>query len=122
MEKTHTMHEPDSEVDEYINSFKGETYTRLLRLRQIITTEAPEAVESFTYGLVGYKLRGKSLVYFGAFKTHIGFYATPNGHPAFADDFSRYTQGRGSVQFPHTEPLPEDLIRRVVEYRKDQRS
>lgn len=120
METTDTIQQSNSEVDNYINMFDGETKVRLLRLREIITSEAPDAVESFTYGLVGYKLKGKPLVYFGGFKAHIGFYATPNGHEAFADDFSRYVQGKGSVQLPLTEPLPEDLIKRVVEYRKEQ--
>jgi uncharacterized protein YdhG (YjbR/CyaY superfamily) len=64
-----------------------------------------------------YKLHKKPLVYFAGYDRHVGFYATPNGHEAFADEFGRYPQGKGSVQFPHTEPLPLDLVRRVVEFR-----
>ncbi len=108
-----------STVDEYLNQFTGDTRSRLDTMREIIRAEAPEAVESFSYGLVGYKLRGKPLVYFGGFAHHIGFYATPNGHTAFADDFAKYKQGKGSVQFPLDQPLPVDLIRRVVHYRKE---
>ncbi len=111
---------PASDVDAYINQFDGEVKLRLLELRKLVKAESPDAVEGFSYGLVGYKKNGKPLVYFGGFKSHIGFYATPNGHEAFADDFAKYKQGKGSVQFPLTEPLPIDLIRRVVSYRNQQ--
>lgn len=107
-------------VDEYINQFDGEVRERLLKLRELIRSEAPDAVEAFSYGLVGYKLNKKPLVYFGGFTKHVGFYATPNGHDAFREDFSKYKQGKGSVQFPNDQPLPLDLVKRVVEYRKEQ--
>jgi len=106
-------------VDVYINQFEGEVKERLLIMRELVRTEAPEAKEDFMYGLVGYKLDKKPLVYFGGFKKHIGFYATPNGHEAFAEDFSRYKQGKGSVQFPLDQPLPVNLVKRVVRYRKE---
>jgi uncharacterized protein YdhG (YjbR/CyaY superfamily) len=107
-------------VEEYLNQFSGELHDRLNLVRKTIREEAPGAVESFTYGLVGYKLNGRPLVYFGGFKNHLGFYATPNGHEAFKEDFSKYKQGKGSVQFPLNQPLPLDLIKRVVAYRKAQ--
>lgn len=105
-------------VDEYIGQFDGEVKTRLLQLREIITTEVPEAQEDMMYGLVGYKLRKKPLVYFGGFAHHIGFYATPQGHEAFADDLAKYKQGKGSVQFPLDQPLPTELVHRMVQYNK----
>lgn len=108
----------DVSVDEYIDSFDGDVKARLVQLRQLVTDEAPEAAEAISYGIVGYKLNGKPLVYFAGFKHHIGFYATPNGHEAFAEDFAKYKQGKGSVQFPLDQPLPVDLIKRVVQYRK----
>jgi uncharacterized protein YdhG (YjbR/CyaY superfamily) len=109
-----------STVDEYIHQFDGEVKSRLLEMCALVQAEAPEAEEGFSYGLVGYKLGGKPLVYFGGFKHHVGFYATPNGHEAFAEDFSKYKQGKGSVQFPNNQPLPVDLIKRVINYRKEQ--
>ena len=109
-----------SEVDEYINQFEGEAKSRLLKLREIIKSEAPEADEGFMYGLVGYKFNKKPLVYFGAFPRHIGFYATPEGHAGFADELSKYKQGKGSVQFPLDKPLPEDLVKRMVSFKKQQ--
>ncbi len=105
-------------VDSYIDQFDGETKARLLTLRELVRAEVPAAEEGYMYGLVGYKLNKKPLVYFGGFKNHVGFYATPNGHEAFADEFAKYKQGKGSVQFPLSQPLPIDLVRRVVRYRK----
>lgn len=104
-------------VDEYIARFEGETKMRLLRMREIVNAEAPTAVESLSYGLAAYKLNGKPLIYFGGFSAHIGLYATPNAHAAFAEDLALYKQGKGSVQFPLDLPLPEALIRRVIQYR-----
>ena len=107
-------------VDEYIGQFEGETKARLVQLRKLVVDAAPGAVESFSYGLVGYKLNNSPLVYFCGFPKHIGFYATPNGHEAFSADFAHYKQGKGSVQFPLDQPLPAALIGRVVQYRKKQ--
>lgn len=108
------------DVDSYIDQFDGEVKARLLQLRQLVRAEVSEAKEGIAYGLVGYKLGGKPLVYFGGFAKHIGFYATPNGHEAFKKEFSKYKQGKGSVQFPNNQPLPIELIKRVIEYRKQQ--
>ncbi len=107
-------------ADDYIAQFSGEPEARLRTLRQIVQHEAPAATESLSYGLVGYKLNGKPLVYFGAFPHHIGFYATPNGHEAFKEEFAPFKQGKGSVQLPLDQPLPVELIRRVVQYRVEQ--
>lgn len=108
------------DIETYINQFDGNIRERLTQVRDIIRTEVPDAVEGFSYGLVGYKLNKKPLVYFGGFKNHIGFYATPNGHAAFIEEFAKYKQGKGSVQLPNDQPLPIDLIKRVVAYRKAQ--
>lgn len=105
-------------VEEYLSGFDGDVRARLDQMRDVIRATAPDAVESMAYGMPAYKLDGKPLVYFAGYARHVGFYATPNGHEAFAQEFSRYAQGKGSVQFPHTEPLPTDLVRRVVEFRR----
>lgn len=109
-----------SSVDEYIDQFDSEVKARLLILRELVRAEVPEADEGLMYGLVGYKLYKKPLVYFGGFAHHIGFYATPQGHAAFADDLAHYKQGKGSVQFPLDQPLPVDLVRRMVRFRRKQ--
>ena len=105
------------DVAEYIGEFSEEIRCRLEQIREIIRREAPEAVESISYGMPAYKLYGKPLVYFAGYAGHVGFYATPNGHQAFADELSHYKQGKGSVQFPHDRPLPEDLVIRMVRFR-----
>ena len=106
-------------VDDYINNFNGEEKARLEHIRDIVKTQAPDAEEGIMYGLVGYKLNKKPLVYFGGFEHHVGFYATPNGHEAFKTELAHYKQGKGSVQFPLNEPLPTDLIARMVVFRRD---
>jgi uncharacterized protein YdhG (YjbR/CyaY superfamily) len=63
-----------------------------------------------------YKLHGV-LVYFAGYDKHIGFYATPNGHHAFKKELANYKSGKGSVQFPIDEPLPLELIRKIVKFR-----
>lgn len=105
------------DVDKYLGQFDEALRARLHAVRRVIRETAPSAVEMIAYGMPAYKLDGKPLVYFAGFPNHIGFYATPNGHEAFKDEFARYKQGKGSVQFPHDKPLPIDLIRRVIEYR-----
>ena len=104
-------------VDQYIAEFDGVTRDRLEQMRQIIRGTAPGAVESIAYKMPAYKLDGRPLVYFAGYPHHVGLYATPNGHEAFAKEFSVYKQGKGSVQFPHDQELPVELVRRVVEYR-----
>ena len=110
------MRKPET-VDDYLAEFDGDTRERLVEMRATIRAAAPEAVESIAYGMPAYKLDKLPLVYYAGYAGHVGFYATPNGHEAFAEEFSAFKQGKGSVQFPHTAPLPLDLVRRVVAFR-----
>src|SRR5688572_8052392 len=87
-------------VDAYINNFPENVQQHLTQIRGIIKKSAPQAVESIAYGMPAYKMNGKPLIYFAAFQHHIGLYATPSGHEAFAKELSNYKQGKGSVQFP----------------------
>ena len=104
-------------VDEYITTFPEDIQKLLDKIRKTIIEKAPEAVESIAYGMPAYKTNGKPLVYFAGFKSHIGFYATPTGHSEFANELSKYKQGKGSVQFPLDKPIPFELIGRIVEFR-----
>lgn len=104
-------------VDEYIGSFPADVQEILQKFRALIKEKAPGASESMAYGMPAYKTYGKPLVYFAAFKSHIGFYATPSGHEQFAQEFSAYKQGKGSVQFPTNQAIPYELIGRMVEFR-----
>lgn len=107
------------EVQAYLDQFPDETKRRLELLQRLVCERCPGAVEAMNYGLIGYKLNGHPLIYFGGFQKHIGLYATPVGHEAFAPEFARYAQGKGSVQLPLAEPLPTDLIARVISHRVD---
>lgn len=106
-----------NEIDQYILQFPEETRDILNKIRALIKENAPEAIESIAYGMPAYKLNKKPLVYFAAYKTHIGFYATPSGHEAFKEELSKYKQGKGSVQFLLNQPIPYDLIMRMVKFR-----
>ncbi len=104
-------------TDEYIKSYPKDVQILLEQIRTVIKKSAPEAIESISYGMPAYKLHGSPLVYFAAFKKHIGFYATPTGHSEFAKELSKYKQGKGSVQFPLDKPLPLVLINKIVKFR-----
>ena len=104
-------------ISAYIADFPQEVQLLLEQVRMTIRQAAPEAVESISYGMPAYKLNGKPLVYFAAFKSHIGFYATPNGHKEFEVELSKYKQGKGSVQFPFTQALPLELIFKITVFR-----
>jgi uncharacterized protein YdhG (YjbR/CyaY superfamily) len=104
-------------IDEYIANFPVEIQSLLNQVRSTIKQAAPDAEESISYGMPAYKAYRKPLVYFAAFKNHIGFYATPTGHAEFAKALSKYKQGKGSVQFPIDQPMPLELIFQIVEFR-----
>jgi uncharacterized protein YdhG (YjbR/CyaY superfamily) len=91
-------------IDDYIRTFPEDVQVILEKMRQTIRKAAPEAVETISYQMPTFKLDGKSLVYFAAFKNHVGFYPIPSGVQAFKKELSRYKQGKGSVQFPMNRP------------------
>lgn len=104
-------------IDEYIALFPEAVQGILQKMRQTIQAAALDAVEAISYQMPTFKLRGKNLVHFAAFSKHIGLYPTPSGITGFKTELSRYTQRKGSVQFPLDEPIPYDLVRRIVAYR-----
>jgi len=87
------------------------------QVRKTILENAPDAVESISWGMPGYKVYGKPLVYFAGHKHHLGFYGTPTVHPAFAKELKGYKQGKGSIQFPYDNLVPFELIGRMVRFR-----
>ena len=104
-------------IDEYIKIFPQDVQSILERMRQTIRKAAPEAVEAISYQMPTFKLNGKSLVYFAAYKHHIGFYPVPSGIKAFKKELSQYKTGKGSVQFPIDKPVPHDLVKKIVIFR-----
>jgi uncharacterized protein YdhG (YjbR/CyaY superfamily) len=103
-------------VDAYIEAQSERVRERLTELRRTIARAAPEASEKISYGAPTFDYHG-SLVHYAAFRNHIGFYPTPSGIEAFENELQRYRHAKGSVQFPLTEPLPLDLVARIVRFR-----
>ncbi len=106
-------------IDEYIAAFPPEIQSILSNIREIVRELAPEATEKISYQMPTYYLNG-NLVHFAAFQKHIGFYPTPSGIEAFQEELSRYRGAKGSVQFPLNQPIPYDLIRKIVIYRLEE--
>ncbi|RDE16247.1 MAG: hypothetical protein C4K47_01980 [Candidatus Thorarchaeota archaeon] len=103
-------------IDEYIVTFPRNVQVILKELRRTIRDSAPEAEEAITYGMPAFKLNG-NLVFFAAFKNHIGFYPTPSAIEAFKEELSDYEVSKGTIRFPMNRPVPLDLVRRIVAYR-----
>lgn len=103
-------------VDEYISSFSGEVKANLVQIRETIKAAAPAAEEKISYGMPAYKLKGV-LVYFAAWKSHIGFYPSTSGIEKFKKELSSYQISKGTIQFPLDKPLPLELIAKIVQYR-----
>jgi uncharacterized protein YdhG (YjbR/CyaY superfamily) len=103
-------------IDEYIATFPRNVQRILQEVRQAIRDSAPKAEETISYQMPAFKLNG-NLVYFAAFKNHIGFYPTSSGIEAFKEKSSAYEVSKGTVRFPINKPIPLDLIRKIVSYR-----
>jgi len=105
-----------SSIDEYIATFPEDIQKKLQDIRATIKAAAPEAQEKISYQLPTYFLQG-NLVHFAAFKNHIGFFPVPSGMEAFKDELSAYETSKGGVRFPLNQPLPLELINRIVKFR-----
>jgi len=103
-------------IDEYIAGFPPGVQEILEKVRMTIREAAPDAEEAIKYQIPTFTLNG-NLVHFAAFPKHIGFYPTPAGMEAFKDELSVYKGAKGSVQFPLDQPIPFDLISRIVAFR-----
>ena len=103
-------------IDEYIAGFPKDVREALRQVRATIAKAAPDAEEAIKYQIPTFVLDG-NLVHFAAFKNHVGFYPTPSAIAAFEGELARYQRAKGSVQFPLHEPMPLELIERIVEFR-----
>ncbi len=108
------MEKPET-IDAYIAGFPEDIQQMLQAIRETVQKAAPEAEETIKYDMPTYVLNG-NLVFFAAFKKHIGFYGVPTGNAAFPE-LSAYKEGKGSVQFPFDQPMPLELIEKIVKYR-----
>jgi len=104
-------------IDEYIASFPNDVQEILEKIRMTIRKAALDAEEKISYQIPTFTLNGKYLVYFAAYKKHIGLYPAPRGSEEFKKELSVYEGGKGTVRFPFDKPIPFDLIRRIVKFR-----
>jgi uncharacterized protein YdhG (YjbR/CyaY superfamily) len=106
-------------IDEYIAAFPRDVQAVLERIRTTIHSAAPGAHETISYRIPAFTLNGM-LVYFAAFKNHIGFYPPVRGDAKLEKAVSRYAGEKGNLRFPLDEPIPHGLIERIVRHRLEQ--
>lgn len=104
-------------IDDYLKKVPPTQKVILERIREIVRELVPDAEEVISYGIPTFRLKGKNLVHFSGFAHHIGFYPTPSAISAFKDELAPYKQAKGSVQFPLEQPIPYELITKIVRYR-----
>lgn len=107
-------------VDAYIAAFPDAVRPILEAVRKTIRAAAPDAVEAVSYGIAAYRLDGHPLVYFGGWKSYVSVYPLPEP-PVLEAEMAPYRHGPGTVRFPFDEPIPHDLIARIVKARRAER-
>ena len=103
-------------VDEYFSTFPASTINILAQVRNTIKKAAPEAKEVISYNMPAFKMNGV-LVYYAAYKQHIGFYPTATPIEVFKNELASYKFSKGAIQFPIDQPMPFDLINKIVKFR-----
>ena len=104
------------DVDAYIADQPKQIQPLLEKLRATIKKAAPGSEESISYGMAAYKMAGP-LVYFGAFKAHIGFFPTPSAVVHFSQQLTKYQTAKGTVHFEFDKPIPVKLVTEMVKFR-----
>jgi uncharacterized protein YdhG (YjbR/CyaY superfamily) len=108
-------------VDEYIAGFPDDVRKILKDIRRTIRKVEPEFEEAIRYGIPTFQLDGKNVIHFAGHTKHTALYPAPRGSKEFARELAAYRGGKGTLQFPLNEPIPHDLIRRIVEFRVRER-
>lgn len=111
--------EPPATIDTYIAAFSPEIQNILQRIRQIVREAAPEAQEVISYRMPAFRQAG-ILVYFAAFKNHIGLYPPVSGDADIEQAIAPYAGEKGNLRFPFDKPIPYDLIARITALRLKQ--
>ncbi len=104
-------------IDEYIAQFPKNVSDVLQQLRHVIKESAPKAEETISYAMPAFKLNRRIVVYFAAYKNHVGFYPTSSGVKAFEKELTLYQHSKGTIQFPLNKPIPIDLVKKIVKFR-----
>ena len=103
-------------IDEYIAMFPEDLHKTLSELRAVIKAAAPDAIEKISYQMPTFAQEG-NLVHFAVFKNHIGLYPAPRAIEEFSKELAKYEGSKGAIRFPIDQPLPMDLIERIVKFR-----
>ncbi len=104
-------------IDEYIAGFPKDVQEILEKIRKTIKKAVPGAEEAISYKMPTFNLNDQYLVYFAAYKKHIGLYPVPVGDAEFNKEVSAYQAGKGTLQFPLDKPIPYKLISKIVKAR-----
>jgi uncharacterized protein YdhG (YjbR/CyaY superfamily) len=109
------------DIDSYISQFPADVQAILQKVRATISSAAPDAKEVISYMMPAFKQHG-ILIYFAAWEKHIGMYPPISGDKTLEKAIARYAGPKGNLQFPLDEPIPYDLIERIVKLRVKQDS
>lgn len=108
----------NSKVEEYFKKQEKEQKEVLKKIRGLVRKIAPEAEEGMSYGAPAFKLNGRQIVYAG-FKKHIGLYPEPETIERFKEELKNYETSKGAIKFYLDQPIPYDLIERIVREKFD---
>ena len=105
---------PVETIDAYVAGFPPDVQALLEKVRRTIRKAVPEAQEAISYRIPAFKLNGRYLIYFAGFKKHIGLYPVRADTAEFQQEIATYGVGKATLQFPLDQPIPVELIVRVV--------
>lgn len=108
-------------VEEYISDFPVEIQKRLNTIRKAVSDAAPDITEKISYGMPSF-FRNGILLYFAAYKNHIGFYPLPAAIRTFKSELTQFKLSKGTIQFPNDQPLPLELIKKIIAFRIEENS
>ena len=112
------MEKKQKEIEQYLELLPLESQKALGRLRRIIQKTVPDAEEGFSYGVPAFKIKGRPLACYAAFKNHCGFYPmSPEVLKSFAAELADFETAKGTIRFKINKPLPETLVKRILEAR-----
>jgi uncharacterized protein YdhG (YjbR/CyaY superfamily) len=104
-------------VEKYLSKLEPTSKEQLERIRQIVRAAVPEVDEVISYGLPGFKYKGKYLLGYGVFKSHLSLFPTSHPVEALQDEFKNFKISKGTIQFTLENPLPEELIKEIIQIR-----
>lgn len=117
---TNTVHTPT--IDSYIDSFPSDVQKMLKKLKSVLKSAAPTTTEGISYGVPTLYLNGKYLVYFAAFKNHVGVYPATTPAVEKVQGLSAYKVSKGTLKFPLDKPIPYELLEEFVKNRVKERA